>query len=155
VIVAQEETPKAAHTEATDAAVAATCQTTGLSEGKHCSECNAVLIAQMEIPKLLHSGGTATCKEGAKCGHCGEVYTDPLTTHMYGDWTVSLQPTNKSEGEQERTCSVCGNSETVPIPMLESNNMKTVVIVAVIAAATLVLGLLIGVLAKRKGTRSV
>lgn len=42
------------HTEATDKAVAATCTTTGLTEGKHCSVCNTVLIAQQTIGKLDH-----------------------------------------------------------------------------------------------------
>ena len=43
-----------AHTVAIDEAVAATCTESGLTEGKHCSVCGVVLIAQTEIPALGH-----------------------------------------------------------------------------------------------------
>ena len=42
------------HTEVVDGAVAPTCTTTGLTEGKHCSVCNGVIIAQDVIPALGH-----------------------------------------------------------------------------------------------------
>lgn len=40
------------HTEVIDKAVAATTSTTGLTEGKHCSVCKTVLVAQQVTPKL-------------------------------------------------------------------------------------------------------
>ena len=39
-------------TEATDEAVAPTCTSTGLTEGKHCSVCNEVLVDQEEVAAL-------------------------------------------------------------------------------------------------------
>lgn len=39
-------------TEATDEAVAQTCTSTGLTEGKHCSVYNEVLVAQEEVAAL-------------------------------------------------------------------------------------------------------
>lgn len=53
------------HTEAVDPAVAATCEKTGLTEGKHCSVCNEVLVAQKETPKTEHKF------ENGKCSVCG------------------------------------------------------------------------------------
>ena len=46
--------PKADHMSVVDAAVAATCEKTGLTEGSHCSVCNKVLVEQASIPKLNH-----------------------------------------------------------------------------------------------------
>ena len=71
------------HTEATDEAVAATCTTAGKTEGKHCSVCGEVLVAQQTIPATGHTEVTdeavaATCTtagktEGKHCSVCGEV----------------------------------------------------------------------------------
>ena len=57
-----EDIETIAHTEVTDAAVDATCTATGLTEGKHCSVCNEVIVAQTEIPMLPHSFTDGTCE---------------------------------------------------------------------------------------------
>jgi hypothetical protein len=76
------------HTEVIDQAVSATCTTGGLTEGKHCSVCNTVLVAQQAIAATGHSftnyvsnNDATTEKDGtktAKCDHgCGQ--TDTVT----------------------------------------------------------------------------
>lgn len=53
------------HTEAIDAAVAPTCTTAGLTEGKHCTVCNAVTIKQNTIQATGH------IFVDGKCSSCG------------------------------------------------------------------------------------
>ena len=76
------------HTEAIDAAVAPTCTETGLTEGKHCSVCNEVLVEQKVVPAFGHAWdeGTvtapATCtQEGVltyTCTRCGDTRTETI-----------------------------------------------------------------------------
>ena len=71
------------HEEVIDKAVAATCTTTGLSEGKHCSRCNKVLVKQEVVKALGHAevidkAAAATCTktgltEGKHCSRCNKV----------------------------------------------------------------------------------
>ena len=73
------------HTSVTDPAVPATCTETGLTDGAHCSRCNAVIKAQQEVPALGHDWGAyaqtkvPTCTEEgvetSECTRCGETQT--------------------------------------------------------------------------------
>lgn len=66
-----------------------------------------------------------TCLEDGYTKHvcaCGNSYTDSATAatgHSWGAWTVTKQATTTSTGEHKRTCSVCGQNETVAIPVVE------------------------------------
>ena len=75
--------PVHTHTVVIDQAVAATCTKSGLTEGKHCSVCKAIIVAQQEIKALGHTpeevaAVAATCTTdgmtaGTKCSVCGTV----------------------------------------------------------------------------------
>ena len=75
--------PKTAHVEVTDKGTAATCTTPGTTDGKHCSVCDTVTVAQAPIAALGHTEVTdpavaATCTtpgktEGKHCSVCNTV----------------------------------------------------------------------------------
>ena len=80
------------HTEVIDKAVAATCTADGYTEGKHCSVCGTVLVAQ----NVIKSPGE----------------------HTFGEWQTTVKPTCTEGGEMIRSCSVCGAEETKTIDAL-------------------------------------
>ena len=108
--------PATGHQEVTDAAVAPTCTQTGLTEGKHCSVCNTVLVKQTIVEKLPHSWDEGvetkapTCTEaGVKtftCSQCHNTKTEPISAlgHDWGRYIVTTPATETSEGEETRTC---------------------------------------------------
>ena len=82
--------PKKPHTEVIDKGVAATCTNTGLTEGKHCSTCDAVLVAQQTIS---------------------------TTDHTLGEWIIDKDATSTAEGSKHQVCSACGitlRTEVIP-----------------------------------------
>ena len=113
------ELPIEGHTAVTDAAVAAACETTGLTEGSHCSVCGKVLTEQTVVPATGHTAVTdvaaaAACEttgltEGSHCSVCGKVLTEqtviPAAGHKWSEYRES--------GKVKRKCSVCGKTETV------------------------------------------
>lgn len=59
-----------------------------------------------------------------KCS-CGDTQTQTIPAtgkHNYGEWIIKTQATETSEGMKERTCTVCGNSQTELIPKLTPTN---------------------------------
>lgn len=62
-----EEIAALGHIEVVDEAKKATCTETGLTEGKHCSVCDEVLLAQEIVATLEHNYENGTCK------NCGDV----------------------------------------------------------------------------------
>lgn len=76
------------HTVVTDAAVAPTCQKTGLSEGSHCSVCGEVIVAQTTLAKVAHNYSPATYSAPATCIWCGATTGSALPAP---DLTVMLE----------------------------------------------------------------
>ena len=77
------------HTADVDAAVAATCTSTGLTEGSHCSVCDEILVAQVETAIVDHSYVSGSC---SMCGKLvGEgTETDPYVIPMPGDYVAAF-----------------------------------------------------------------
>ena len=109
------------HTEVVDAAIEPTCIVVGKTEGKHCSVCNEVLVAQTEIPSLGHTEVIdakvePTCTvsgktEGKHCSVCNEVLVAQKEIPSLGHTEVvdaKVEPTCTVVGKTEgKHCSVC------------------------------------------------
>ena len=109
------------HTERIVLGKAPTCTEIGYTEGKLCTVCNEVIVAQEEIP-ASHTeeavpGKAATCTEtgltdGKKCSVCGETLVAqeeiPMVAHteeVVPGKAATCTETGLTDGKK---CSVCG-----------------------------------------------
>ena len=107
-----------------------------------------------EVPAHVYSGCTdATCNVcGAEreasahtisnkctdniCDVCGQNVA--VNGHVFGAWTVTVEPTRKTEGKQTRTCTGCGLVETATIDAL--GGIGGGAIAAIVTGSTAVTG---------------
>ena len=112
------------HTVVTDPAVEPTCTATGLTEGKHCSTCNAIIVKQETVPALGHkielkNDKAASCTEDGYTGDevctvCGETVKKGETVKAAGHKTELKNTKAASCTENgytgDEVCTVCGET---------------------------------------------
>ena len=109
------------HTEIVDKAVEATCTTAGKTEGKHCSVCNEVLVAQTEILATGHKWGSWIKVDDDKHKHVCENDENHFETaaHSWDEGKITTGVTCEEAGEKTYTCSDCGATKTEAVDKLE------------------------------------
>ena len=149
--------PATGHTPGTavkENEIDATCtEAGGYDEVVYCSVCHTELSrTHTDIPATGHSltlvpAKSATCTEDGnhayyECSVCGDWFedatgavkiTDYLSViidalgHDWGEWVQTKAPTTTEEGEETRTCSRCGETETRSIPKLGVTSYEIIV----------------------------
>jgi len=146
----------------TDDAVEATCSETGLTEGSHCSRCNAVIVERQTVPMKDHTPSAAVREnevapscitagsydEVVRCSVCNAIISSEtksvdLSDHSYGEWTTDVASTCKVQGSEKRVCSVCKAEETRALA-LDASNHANIVDDAAVAATCSETGLTAG-----------
>ena len=114
---------KLGHTEVVDKAVDPDCEKTGLTEGKHCSVCDKVLVAQEVVPANGHDWDEGvidpepTCNDaGVKtftCGTCGKTKKEAVAAkgHTPAEAVIenNVDPDCVNKGSYDTVvyCTVC------------------------------------------------
>ena len=98
-----ESIPTLNHTEVIDEAVAPTCTEVGKTEGKHCSTCNQVIVAQSDVAKVEHTYNDTYSFDNSfhwyECKTCGTNID--IVEHSAADngiCSVCDQPVGPTEG---------------------------------------------------------
>ena len=106
-----EVIPATGHTEVIDEAVEATCTTPSKTEGKHCSVCNEVLVAQEEIPAKGHSWDEGVITTAPTCSDAGvKTYTCTVCNESKTEAISATGHTSVNVAEQPATCTEAGHT---------------------------------------------
>ena len=116
------------HKEAVKPAVAPTCTKPGCTEGKYCTVCGKVLVAQEEIPATGHIWDEGLVVKEADyeenglivytCTACNATKDEmiPALRHVWNDGVVTKEATCTEDGVRTYSCGECDMVRTEAIP---------------------------------------
>ena len=103
---------KEGHKAVKDAAVAATCETAGKTEGSHCSVCNTVLKAQTTTVALGHSWDNGKVTKAATCTTAGtKTYTCTRCKKTRTETIAATGHKAVKDAAVAATCETAGKTE--------------------------------------------
>ena len=109
------------HKEVVDNAVDSTCTTTGLTEGKHCSVCKTIIVAQTPVEKIQHTYDDKYDENCNVCGYKRDAECFHSETETINGYAASCATTGLTDGTK---CKKCGEilTEQTTIPMSAHTN---------------------------------
>lgn len=107
-------------------------------------ECGDTYTAETTVTGHSYHAQTTkepTCTEPGEATYtcrCGKSYVEALelADHNWSEWIVSKQPTMQAIGEAQRSCSVCGETETKELPVLTVEEELTTYVELIIGLPT-------------------
>jgi hypothetical protein len=92
------------------------------SQKRTCTVCGYEQTGEIPKKEHEHAADTTSWEQNATMHWNNCVKDDDekmnLDNHDFGDWVTIKEATDNTEGEQRRTCSVCGYVDDVVIPVL-------------------------------------
>ena len=105
--------PATKHNIVTSVAVTPTCTSTGLTEGKYCSVCNEILLAQQTIPEIAHTYDNQYDEDCNICDYKRDAVCGHFETEVIPGNPATCTATGLTDGTKCKKCGEVVTSQAV------------------------------------------